>query len=194
MHKFLGVIILVTILFTACKKDAASNSSSSDLYQFSFEVNGKVYNVDSVIATKKIVTEFLVTGNTITYQNVSFLRGRYGGQTDSIILLTKDIITLNFNCINYNFSAENILGEYKYPYAPYQGKQFSASFNIYSNQNLGGTRIQYAFTPGLSTVCTIRSLENKFISGTFSGYARKNSGTGDSVLISNGVFNLPISE
>jgi hypothetical protein len=195
MQKLFSVIILATIFFTACKKEAAPNSSPSQLYQFSFELNGKVHTVDSVTATNKIVTDILVIGGfPVTFRKIEFLRGRYSGQTDSINLINRDFVTLNFNIINYSVSPDSILGEYKYPNAPYQGKQFAANFNIYSNQNPGGARIQYLFTQGLSTVCTIKSIQNKFINGTFSGYACKNAGIGDSVLISNGVFNLPVTE
>jgi len=41
---------IAAIVLTGCKKE-----TSPYIYQFSFELNGKAYNVDSVIASNKIV-------------------------------------------------------------------------------------------------------------------------------------------
>lgn len=180
---FLGVVAVALI---GCKKE-----TNQYIYQFSFELNGKAYSVDSVIASNKIVDYPSPIGYTITSRVINFTRGRLEGQTDSINLINRDFITLSLSCVNYSLSQDSIIGSYKTPYAPFKGKLFAGDLRVYSNRN--PHRINYNFIYEVPAICTISKLENNWISGTFSGYVRDSNSSGDSLAVSNGRFNLPLS-
>ena len=187
MKKLVVFLSIASVMLAACKKETNPYS-----YQFSFELNGKTYNVDSVIASNRIVDDTSPIGYIIACRAINFTRGRLEGQTDSVNLINRDFITLSLTCVNYSLSPDSVIGNYKIPYTPFKGKGFSGVIRIYSNRNPG--RIIYEFISDIQSICTISKLKNNWISGTIKGYVKNQNGTGDSVIVSNGQFNLPLSE
>ncbi len=164
----LSVFLIFTFFFFSCKKDSDSKNSST------YYIKATIGGTEKTYTSNPLVTVI----NTGTVYSIALSAGAGGSSLEGLGFQ----ITQNLKPITAGTYIETGTNEY----------------TIAGDYNPGTTDVSAIFGAGFKPFTShplqivISTLNDATVSGTFSGEFFSNSGNGsDSLLISNGSFNLP---